>query len=158
MDGTECQECMFVLVVVVKSSIIKHWSKTPVHTQTTQSTYTSVDDHLIRSYRGSLAAIVQAQYSQLKSLEDGLQGVHRLWQHKAGQQLMTWVLVCAVGTHVCAGTSTQLSPPWCSGAQPRSARRRMRKTWRISITRNHGRGLNHGHADQPHHVPQGALA
>ena len=64
---------------------------------TTQSTYTSVDDHLIRSYRESLAAIVEAQYSQHKSLDGGKQGVQRLWRQDAGRKLVEWVLVRWLG-------------------------------------------------------------
>ena len=52
-----------------------------------------MDDHTLRAYRETLAAIVEAQFSQHKSLDDGKQGVQQLWRHPAGRKQVEVVLV-----------------------------------------------------------------
>ena len=79
---------------------------------TTQSTYTSVDDHTLRAYRESLAAIVEAQFDQHKSLDGGKQGVQQLWRQAAGRKLVEWVLVRSTTEILRDDVSTAFHRSW----------------------------------------------
>ena len=57
------------------------------------STFNSMADHLLGSYRAAFAAIAVAQFNKRKGVSGGPAGVRRLWANKDARRLMEWVLV-----------------------------------------------------------------